>query len=73
MDDYKVVMTKSTVPVGTSDKVKATVGATLIARGVQVDFDVVRTGIPEGGAAIADFRSRTASSSAPTTLARRNC
>ena len=56
MDDYKVVMTKSTVPVGTSDKVKATVAATLIARGVQVDFDVVSN--PEflkEGAAIADF------------------
>jgi len=56
MDDYKVVMTKSTVPVGTSDKVKATVAATLIARGMQVDFDVVSN--PEflkEGAAIADF------------------
>ena len=56
MDDYKIVMTKSTVPVGTSDKVKATVGATLIARGVTVDFDVVSN--PEflkEGAAIADF------------------
>ncbi len=56
MDEYKVVMTKSTVPVGTSDKVKATVGATLISRGTQVDFDVVSN--PEflkEGAAIADF------------------
>ncbi len=56
MDDYKVVITKSTVPVGTSDKVKATVGATLISRGVTVDFDVVSN--PEflkEGAAIADF------------------
>ena len=56
MDDYKIVITKSTVPVGTSDKVKATVGATLIARGVTVDFDVVSN--PEflkEGAAIADF------------------
>ncbi|MGH8241720.1 MAG: UDP-glucose dehydrogenase family protein [Steroidobacteraceae bacterium] len=56
MDEYKVVMTKSTVPVGTSDKVKATVGATLISRGAQVDFDVVSN--PEflkEGAAIADF------------------
>ena len=56
MDEYKVVMTKSTVPVGTSDKVKATVHATLIARGAQVDFDVVSN--PEflkEGAAIADF------------------
>ena len=44
------------MPVGTSDKVKATVGATLIARGVTVDFDVVSN--PEflkEGAAIADF------------------
>ncbi len=56
IDEYKVVMTKSTVPVGTSDKVKATIGAALIARGVQVDFDVVSN--PEflkEGAAIADF------------------
>jgi UDPglucose 6-dehydrogenase len=56
MNDYKIVITKSTVPVGTSDKVKATVGATLIARGVQIDFDVVSN--PEflkEGAAIADF------------------
>ena len=56
MGEYKVVMTKSTVPVGTSDMVKATVGATLIARGASVDFDVVSN--PEflkEGAAIADF------------------
>jgi UDPglucose 6-dehydrogenase len=56
MDEYKIVITKSTVPVGTSDKVKATVGATLIARGASVDFDVVSN--PEflkEGAAIADF------------------
>jgi UDPglucose 6-dehydrogenase len=56
MNEYKVVMTKSTVPVGTSDKVKATVAATLLARGANVDFDVVSN--PEflkEGAAIADF------------------
>ena len=56
MSEYKIVMTKSTVPVGTSDTVKATVGATLIARGASVDFDVVSN--PEflkEGAAIADF------------------
>jgi UDPglucose 6-dehydrogenase len=56
IDEYKIVMTKSTVPVGTSDKVKATIGATLIARGLQVDYDVVSN--PEflkEGAAIADF------------------
>ena len=56
MAEYKVVMTKSTVPVGTSDMVKTTVGATLLARGANVDFDVVSN--PEflkEGAAIADF------------------
>jgi UDPglucose 6-dehydrogenase len=56
MSEYKIVITKSTVPVGTSDKVKATVGATLLARGASVDFDVVSN--PEflkEGAAIADF------------------
>jgi UDPglucose 6-dehydrogenase len=54
--EYKVVMTKSTVPVGTADKVKATISATLLARGAQVEFDVVSN--PEflkEGAAIADF------------------
>ena len=56
MDDYKVVITKSTVPVGTSDKVKAAVAETLAARGAGTDFDVVSN--PEflkEGAAIADF------------------
>ena len=56
IDDYKIVMTKSTVPVGTSDKVKATIAATLIARGASVEFDVVSN--PEflkEGAAVADF------------------
>ena len=33
LDEYKIVMTKSTVPVGTSDKVKATIAAALVARG----------------------------------------
>jgi len=56
LDEYKVVMTKSTVPVVTSDKVKATIAAALAARGTTVDFDVVSN--PEflkEGAAIADF------------------
>jgi UDPglucose 6-dehydrogenase len=56
ISEYRVVMTKSTVPVGTSDKVKATIAATLLARGANVDFDVVAN--PEflkEGAAIADF------------------
>jgi UDPglucose 6-dehydrogenase len=41
MTDYKVVVDKSTVPVGTADKVKAAIQAELDARGVQVEFSVV--------------------------------
>jgi UDPglucose 6-dehydrogenase len=54
--EYRVVVTKSTVPVGTADKVKARIGSTLQARGAQVEFDVVSN--PEflkEGAAINDF------------------
>jgi UDPglucose 6-dehydrogenase len=54
--EYKVVMTKSTVPVGTSDTVEATIAETLKARGAAVEFDVVSN--PEflqEGAAVADF------------------
>ena len=54
--DYRVVVDKSTVPVGTADKVKAKVLETLQGRNVQVDFDVVSN--PEflkEGAAIGDF------------------
>ena len=56
MTDYKVVIDKSTVPVGTSDKVRAAVKAELTARGVSVDFAVVSN--PEflkEGAAVDDF------------------
>jgi len=35
-----VVVNKSTVPVGTADKVRATIAGELAARGVQVEFDV---------------------------------
>jgi UDPglucose 6-dehydrogenase len=53
---YAIVITKSTVPVGTSDKVKAEVTRALGARSAVVEFDVVSN--PEflkEGAAIADF------------------
>lgn len=56
MEDYKVVVDKSTVPVGTGDKVRAAVRAQLDRRGLELDFDVVSN--PEflkEGAAINDF------------------
>ena len=58
LDDYKIIVDKSTVPVGTADKVKATVEQRLEARGVETEFDVVSN--PEflkEGAAIGDFMS----------------
>ncbi|OQY53755.1 MAG: UDP-glucose 6-dehydrogenase [Candidatus Parabeggiatoa sp. nov. 2] len=56
MTDSKLIMDKSTVPVGTADKVREKVQAALDARGVACDFDVVSN--PEflkEGAAIEDF------------------
>ncbi len=53
---YNVVVDKSTVPVGTADKVRAAVQAELDARGSNIQFDVVSN--PEflkEGAAIDDF------------------
>ena len=41
MTDYKVVITKSTVPVGTADKVRAALTGTLAERGAGFEFDVV--------------------------------
>src|SRR5271167_2118138 len=56
MSEFKVVVTKSTVPVGTADKVRAAVRESLEARNAKVEFDMVSN--PEflkEGAAIADF------------------
>ena len=56
MNDYKVVVTKSTVPVGTADKVRAAVRESLAKRKASVDFDMASN--PEflkEGAAIGDF------------------
>lgn len=55
---YTVLVTKSTVPVGTAKKVKAVIGEELEKRGVDVPFDVASN--PEflkEGAAIKDFMS----------------
>ena len=56
MTDYKVIIDKSTVPVGTGSRVKAAVAEELARRGLDLDFSVVSN--PEflkEGAAIEDF------------------
>ncbi|MDG2087457.1 MAG: UDP-glucose/GDP-mannose dehydrogenase family protein [Arenicellaceae bacterium] len=56
IDSYKVIVTKSTVPVGTAEKVTAAVKSKLNERAVDVDFSVASN--PEflkEGAAIDDF------------------
>jgi len=56
MQKRLIVVDKSTVPIGTADKVKATIQKELDLRGVDIEFDVVSN--PEflkEGVAIADF------------------
>ena len=56
MTDYLVVITKSTVPVGTAEKVRRELAAALQKRGAQLPYDVASN--PEflkEGAAIEDF------------------
>ena len=56
LDEYRIVVDKSTVPVGTADRVRQEIQAALDARNVTVEFDVVSN--PEflkEGAAIEDF------------------
>ncbi|PRY65761.1 UDPglucose 6-dehydrogenase [Vreelandella songnenensis] len=56
MDDYKIIVDKSTVPVGTAGKVERAVAVELEKRGLDLEFDVCSN--PEflkEGAAIEDF------------------
>ena len=56
MTDYRIVVDKSTVPVGTADKVRECIEQALGERGARIEFDVVSN--PEflkEGAAISDF------------------
>ena len=56
MSEYRIIVDKSTVPVGTADKVRESINAALNKRGLSVEFDVVSN--PEflkEGAAIEDF------------------
>ena len=56
MNDYRIVVDKSTVPVGTADKVRNTINEVLAAHNKAIEFDVVSN--PEflkEGAAIDDF------------------
>jgi UDPglucose 6-dehydrogenase len=56
MEDYLIIVDKSTVPVGTADKVRQTIQEAIDKRGVNIEFDIVSN--PEflkEGAAISDF------------------
>ena len=58
MKQYKLVVTKSTVPVGTAPKVRAVIQEELDKRGVKIDFDVASNPeVLKEGNAISDFMS----------------
>ncbi|MBI5463274.1 MAG: UDP-glucose/GDP-mannose dehydrogenase family protein [Gammaproteobacteria bacterium] len=54
--EYRIIVNKSTVPVGTADRVRGAVNETLTARGAQIEFDVgSNPDFLKEGAAIVDF------------------
>lgn len=56
LSEYRIIVNKSTVPVGTADRVRQTIRAALAERNTDIEFDVVSN--PEflkEGAAIEDF------------------
>ncbi|PIX75201.1 MAG: UDP-glucose 6-dehydrogenase, partial [Rhodocyclales bacterium CG_4_10_14_3_um_filter_68_10] len=56
LDGYRIVVDKSTVPVGTAERVRAAIAAVLAERGLRTEFSVVSN--PEflkEGAAVEDF------------------
>jgi UDPglucose 6-dehydrogenase len=56
MTEFRIVVDKSTVPVGTADKVRERIESALAERGANIEFDVVSN--PEflkEGAAVSDF------------------
>ncbi len=56
MKEYRIIVDKSTVPVGTADRVRQRIAEVLVRRGVPLEFDVVSN--PEflkEGAAVNDF------------------
>jgi UDP-glucose 6-dehydrogenase len=56
MDDYRIVIDKSTVPVCTADLVRETIKSVLEERGKALDFDVVSNpGFLQGRDAVDDF------------------
>ncbi|MBN2459955.1 UDP-glucose/GDP-mannose dehydrogenase family protein [Candidatus Woesearchaeota archaeon] len=58
INNYKVIVNKSTVPVGTTERVKKIINEELAKRGMTVEFDVVSN--PEflrEGAAVKDFQN----------------